>query len=705
MAVAPLLVLATVAAGLLIFINSSDTRPYGLFAVAGLAVAGFISFAAGRSIIASLNGLTVAAAEMADAHRNMSFDEATMPKPIETVGGDEITKLAAAINGINAAVIDADRSHHDEVRQGLRSIVTNLARRSQTLLDRQVEYLDRLETSEQDPDRLGELFKVDHLATRMRRNAESLIVLAEADPGRRRGGPVDVADVLRVAMGEVEIYQQIELLTVDDGHVNAGIAVDLAHLAAELMENATQFSPPDAGVKVTGRFDGEGSFVITVVDQGMGMTDEKLAATNQLLANPPELGLGMSRSLGFMVIGRLAQRLNATVTISRNDSGAGLSAVVAVPAELFIPANSVGSNGSDPRTPQLAADASAAATATAEPAIAAVIPTGETALPEANGIASVDTAMDPRDHVEAASNALLPPVDGIVPMPDAASPTPDAVASTPDATSPAPYAAVPAPDGLLPTAEALASTVSSPEPDVGKPDVGKADGDTAEMLTPLAPPSAVGDDQPPLDETSAEPPESEALSRLLGTAEKEPNATEPYDWGVGPLGDGQNSDEPDPLGPAPIVPLTRSTEVTTGANPPPADEWVPPDVTPAGPSKLSDAMPSGDAFESGVASLLGEHPSGPTAHPDSRLPGDDATAAGLIKRNRGASDVPIGQGRPVAASKRDPEEVRSRLSRYREGLSGRKPKPIGRSTRPGQPNPDQGAADQGESNQTKSEGR
>ena len=337
MAVLPLLVVAAVAAGLFVFIDSPGAGRLGLLAVGGLAVTGVVAALVARSIISSLSALTEATEELAATHRRWAAGEVTVDelRPIAVESEGYLGDLAGAINAVNVATIAAADAQQGAVRAGLSNIVVNLARRSQTLLDRQVEYLDGLESSEEDPDRLGQLFKVDHLATRMRRNAESLMVLAGADPGRRRGGPVAVGDVLRVAMGEVESYQHIQLGQIDTGKIAAGPAVDLAHLTAELMENATQFSPPSAPVEVRGTFDGSGDYVITIADRGIGLSAEKLGAVNALLADPPELDLGMGRSLGFMVIGRLAKRIDATVTLAANGAS-GCLAVVTVPGRLFI---------------------------------------------------------------------------------------------------------------------------------------------------------------------------------------------------------------------------------------------------------------------------------------------------------------------------------------------------------------------------------
>ena len=193
------------------------------------------------------------------------------------------------------------------LRKGIGDIFINLARRNQTLLDRQIEFIDQLEANEEDPDQLDNLFKLDHLATRMRRNAESLLVLAGAEPPRRRGRPVALADVVRVAIGEVEDFARISLLALDDVTVGGNVAVDLAHLLSELMENATHFSPPDTTVEIVGHRADDG-YTLSVSDQGIGMSADQLAEANTQLARPPLVGLALSRSLGFIVIGRLASR-------------------------------------------------------------------------------------------------------------------------------------------------------------------------------------------------------------------------------------------------------------------------------------------------------------------------------------------------------------------------------------------------------------
>ena len=589
MAAVPLLVVAVVAAGLLLFIDSPGTTAYGLFALVGLIAAGGWVYLVGSALVSSIDELTASTSALAEAQTKLAGGELE-PEDLPTVevaGDAQLARLAGSINTVSTAAATATEKQRGAVKAGLSTIVVNLARRSQTLLDRQVEYLDKLESSEEDPERLGELFKVDHLATRMRRNAESLLVLAEAEPGRRRGAPVEIGDVLRVAMGEVENYQHIELGTVADGQVSAGAAVDLAHLMAELMENATQFSPPNTPVEVTGgRPKGGSNYVVSIADGGMGLGD-KLDGANELLANPPELGLGMGRSLGFMVIGRLARRLGATVNLQPNGGG-GTVATVSIPTSLFretsAPATKRKPRGKGKRKNKTQeAGATAAVKADQVPEIAE-----SAADPEP---APSPEPVEQPEVKPAAASTTLEKLLGL---------SPDALADDPVDAAPADWASTSpfgenAESGTGEQADGAATDVPSDDGDaVGAVEGGAVEGAAAESS---------GSDQE----------------------------------------EGEGSD---------------------------ASAWVPPAVTPVGPAQLSDAVPSGEAFEDGVASLL-EKPDESSGRSRSLRDGD-ATSAGLKKRERGASKVPIGEGRPVAAPNRNPDEVRSMLSRYREGLKGGK---------------------------------
>ncbi len=195
------------------------------------------------------------------------------------------------------------------MRGNVNKMFINLSRRSQSLVERQLRLIDELEASEQDADQLANLFKLDHLATRMRRNDENLLVLAGDQGARRRSDPVPMLDVLRAASGEVEQYGRVQL-DAQPGFELAGTAVsDVVHLVAELVENATTFSSPSTLVWVRSHSLGaSGEMMIEVEDHGIGMGPAELAAANEKLAAPIGMDVSMSRLMGLFVVGRLAQR-------------------------------------------------------------------------------------------------------------------------------------------------------------------------------------------------------------------------------------------------------------------------------------------------------------------------------------------------------------------------------------------------------------
>src|SRR6266545_309500 len=226
---------------------------------------------------------------------------------------DEIGRVAGAFNSVHEVAIRI-AAEQAALRNSIGAMFLNLARRSQRLVDRQLELIDELERDEADPDALENLFKLDHLATRMRRNAEDLIVLSGAEPPRRWSEPVPLPQVVRGAVAEVEDYQRIELLPIDDvGAVGHAVA-DIIHLLAELLENATSFSPPGTSVRVAGQPAATG-YVVEIEDRGLGMSDEELLDANQRLANPPVVDFAVSRMLGLFVVGRLAQRYGIRVQL------------------------------------------------------------------------------------------------------------------------------------------------------------------------------------------------------------------------------------------------------------------------------------------------------------------------------------------------------------------------------------------------------
>jgi hypothetical protein len=222
------------------------------------------------------------------------------------------------------------------LRKGMGDLFVNLARRNQSLLERQLELLDELERNEHDPTALDALFKLDHMATRMRRNAESLLVLSGAEQPRQWQQPIALIDVVRAAAAEIADFPRVELVGIDDDLAVSGRAVsDVAHLLAELLENATSFSPPDSAVVVSGAVGATG-FVLAVSDQGIGMPPERIAEANHLLAKPPVVGLALSRALGLHVVGSLAARHGILVEL-RPGAPRGLVALVTLPTAVLEP--------------------------------------------------------------------------------------------------------------------------------------------------------------------------------------------------------------------------------------------------------------------------------------------------------------------------------------------------------------------------------
>ncbi|MCW0212912.1 MAG: ATP-binding protein [Pseudonocardia sp.] len=216
-------------------------------------------------------------------------------------------------------------------------MLVNLARRNQSMLYRQLDIINQLEEKEQDPDALAELFKLDHLATRVRRNAESLLVLSGEQPPRVWSAPVSLRDVVRAAIAETEDLDRVEF-AVDDRLAVAGHSVaDLTHLIAELTENAVRFSPPDTVVTIRSRPHRveSGAQVLTIEDWGVGMPEADLESANEMLLRPRDVDLSVSQRLGFHVVARLAVRHRIEVSLGATP-GSGLTAVVVIPAALFV---------------------------------------------------------------------------------------------------------------------------------------------------------------------------------------------------------------------------------------------------------------------------------------------------------------------------------------------------------------------------------
>jgi signal transduction histidine kinase len=325
--------------------GAADTRVW-LFrslALAAILVAGVATWAVSRSITRPLRALTRQATDMAnnrlpdavlDILDTPLGDDVTVPNvdPIAVQTRDEVSDVAEALNTVQDSALDL-AVEQAVLRRNIADSFVNLGRRNQNLLGRQLDFITELEHNETDPDTLANLFRLDHLATRMRRNAESLLVLAGIDPPRKWTAPVRVTDAIRAALGEVEDYQRVTVRAVEPTTVLGTAAADLAHLLAELIENALIFSPPDQTVEIRGRVQPAG-YTLAVIDSGLGMPPEELARANRRLAGAESFTIAPSKYLGHYVAGNLAARHGINVTL-HNSPGHGITATVNLPPNLL----------------------------------------------------------------------------------------------------------------------------------------------------------------------------------------------------------------------------------------------------------------------------------------------------------------------------------------------------------------------------------
>ncbi|WP_329137002.1 nitrate- and nitrite sensing domain-containing protein [Streptomyces sp. NBC_01476] len=307
--------------------------------VLGVAVVG--AFIVARSMIRSLRRLQQTAQDVAQKRlpelvRQLSeTDPQDVDTSVESIGinsRDEIGQVARAFDEVHSEAVRL-AAEQALLRGNVNAMFTNLSRRSQGLIQRQLSLISELESREADPDQLSSLFKLDHLATRMRRNGENLLVLAGEEPGRRWTRPVPLVDVLRAAASEVEQYERIELTAVPSAEVTGRIVNDLVHLLAELLENATSFSSPQTKVRVTGHSLPDGRVLIEIHDTGIGLSPEDLADINERLASPPTVDVSVSRRMGLFVVGRLSLRHGIRIQLRPSDSG-GTTALVMLPVDV-----------------------------------------------------------------------------------------------------------------------------------------------------------------------------------------------------------------------------------------------------------------------------------------------------------------------------------------------------------------------------------
>ena len=253
--------------------------------------------------------------------------------PFEVETNDELAELAMSFNSVQDAAVDL-AAEQARARRVVSENLVNIARRNQNLLGRTLGFISNLEQSERDPEVLDNLFRIDHLTTRMRRNAQSLLVLAGAEPTRLWAPPVPIGDVVRAALSEVENYGQVELADVGDVVVLGAIAGEVSHLLAELLENSTSFSPPNTSVTVVGRSVPDGH-QLAIFDYGLGMSADDLADANRRLNEVGSFDRETNKMLGFQVVARLAARHDIKVMLTTTPGGTGVTAIIRLPKSVL----------------------------------------------------------------------------------------------------------------------------------------------------------------------------------------------------------------------------------------------------------------------------------------------------------------------------------------------------------------------------------
>ncbi|GAA2672605.1 sensor histidine kinase [Streptomyces lunalinharesii] len=312
----------------------------GVLGFVALMVSVVVSLRIGRRHVRDLTRLRKTAHEMSGVRlpsvmRRLAAGERVdveTEAPRLEFGPDETGQVGQALNTLQRAAVEAAVKQAD-MRRGVSEVFVNLARRNQVLLHRQLTLLDAMERRTEDTDELADLFRLDHMTTRMRRHAEGLVILSGAAPSRQWRKPVQLMDVVRAAVAEVEDYERIEVRRLPRLAVDGPAVSDLTHLVAELLENATVFSPPHTAVQVLGERVSNG-YTLEIHDRGLGMAPDQLLDANLRLAETPEFELSDTDRLGLFVVSRLAQRQGVRVSLQPSPYG-GTTAVVLVPGTLL----------------------------------------------------------------------------------------------------------------------------------------------------------------------------------------------------------------------------------------------------------------------------------------------------------------------------------------------------------------------------------
>ncbi|WP_211770306.1 sensor histidine kinase [Kutzneria sp. CA-103260] len=321
----------------------------GALVIVALLIALALTVIVARSMVIPLRVLRRSALEVARVKLPAAIErilrdreaegEAVEPVPVHTT--EEVGQVARAFDAVQREAVRL-ATEQAALRGNVNAMFVNLSRRSQALVERQISVIDRLEQEEQDPDQLASLFELDHLATQMRRNSENLLVLAGTTLTRRVTKPVPVSEVLGGAVSEVEKYARVQVAPAPDLTIQSRAVNDITHLIAELLDNATAFSPPSSKVTVRSARMRRGELAIEIHDRGVGMPEADLTAANERLAEPGEVDVTAARQMGLFVVAQLAKRHDIKVRLRDNaDIDGGVTAQVIVPATLVDVAEAV----------------------------------------------------------------------------------------------------------------------------------------------------------------------------------------------------------------------------------------------------------------------------------------------------------------------------------------------------------------------------
>ncbi|WP_370155115.1 ATP-binding protein [Streptacidiphilus sp. EB129] len=430
-----------------------------------------------HSVVRPVQRLTSAARKVAAVSEQelsrVADDDAVDESParleaVPVLAQDELGELATAFNQVQVTAAGL-LERQVTSRRNIAEMFGNIGRRVSNLTTRQLTLIDAVEREETNPDLLEQLYRIDHIAVRMQRNADSLMLLAGIRESELDGRPASVTHVVRAALGQIEGYQRVQLRVETDATVSPDIVGDLVLMLAELLENAASFSPAHSTVEVAVRVSPDGRALVEIVDHGLGMGSERLAEENARLVRRERLDLVPTKVLGLFVVGTLARRWGVTVVLTRT-TGGGVTSLVSVPAALLtaasapVPAAAATATAAAP-TREAPATAPATATSTETPATAAAPPTAAhpAAAPPAATAPPALTGPTPLPHPEPA-----PTAPGGLPRRTPTRRTAD------DPTPPAPAAAAPAagsaaaptPAGSAPastpTAPALAGSAAAP---------------------------------------------------------------------------------------------------------------------------------------------------------------------------------------------------------------------------------------------------